>query len=389
MMEISEIINHLGEDRETYFNSISPPIFQASNFCFPNVAKLRESLKKEFEVPFYTRGVNPTVEILRKKLAALEGAENSLIFGSGSAAMAAAIMSSVNQGDHVVCVQKPYSWTNKLLNEYLVRYGIETEMVDGTDIANFQKAIKPNTSLFVLESPNSLTYELQDLIEVAKLAKKHKIITVCDNSYSTPLFQQPIKMGIDMVVHSASKYISGHSDLVAGVLCGSNKKVASIFKSEYMSIGGIIGPQEAWLMIRGLRTFKLRVERSSQSAMKVLSFLENHDKIEKVFYPFSSSFPQLELAKKQMKGCGGMFSVLIKTSSMEGVEKFCDSLKLFLMACSWGGHESLLFPTCALLESQNYKNSELPWNMVRIYIGLEEPELLIEDLAQALNAISS
>jgi len=386
-MEISDIINHLGEDRENYYNSISPPIFQSSNFCFPNVKTLRESLKKELEVPFYSRGYNPTVGILRKKMAALEGAEDALVFASGSAAMAASVMSVVKKGDHVVCVDKPYSWTNKLLNNYLVEYGVETAMIDGTDIENFKKAIKPNTKLFVLETPNSLTFELQDLEEVANLAKENNIQTICDNSYSTPLLQQPISMGIDMVVHSASKYIGGHSDLVAGVLCGSKERIESIFSSEFMTIGGIISPQEAWLMIRGLRTLKIRVEKSCNTTKKVVEFLENHPKVEKMYFPFSTSHPQYELAKKQMSDCGGMFSILLKAEEMAEVERFCDSLKKFLMACSWGGHESLLFPICALLDSQNYQHDYVPWNLIRFYIGLEEPETLITDLDQAFEEI--
>jgi len=386
-MELSDIINHLGEDRENYYNSISPPIFQSSNFCFPDVKTLRESLKKELEIPFYSRGHNPTVGILRKKMAALEGAEDALIFASGSAAIAAAVMSVVKSGDHIICVEKPYSWTNKLLNNYLVEYGVESDMIDGTDVANFKNAIKSNTKLIILESPNSLTFELQDLEAVAHLAKESGVITLCDNSYSTPLLQQPIELGIDMVVHSASKYIGGHSDLVAGVLCASKERIDKIFASEFMTMGGIISPQEAWLMIRGLRTLKLRVDKSCATTMNVALFLEEHPRVEKVLFPFLSSHPQNELAKKQMKDCGGMFSILLKAEKMEEVERFCDNLKKFLMACSWGGHESLIFPICALYDSQNYQHDEIPWNLIRFYIGLEEPELLIKDIEQALDQI--
>jgi len=386
-MEISDILNHLGEDRETYFNAVSPPIFQSSNFCFKDVKTLRESLKKEYELPFYTRGYNPTVGILRKKLAALEGAEDALVFASGSAAIAASVMSVVKKGDHVICVDKPYSWTNKLLNNYLVNYGVESDMIDGTKLENFRTTIKENTKLIFLETPNSLTFELQDLKAVAALAKEKGITTICDNSYATPLNQQPIKFGIDMTVHSASKYIAGHSDLVAGVLCGSKDRIEKIFGSEFMTMGGIISPHEAWLMIRGLRTLKLRVEQSCNTTKKVVEFLEGHSKVEKVMFPFSASHPQYKLAKQQMKDCGGMFSVLLKANRVEQVEKFCDSLKKFLMACSWGGHESLIFPICALYDSKNYQNSELPWNLVRFYIGLEEPDLLIADVDTALSKI--
>jgi cystathionine beta-lyase/cystathionine gamma-synthase len=387
MSDISHILNHLGEEREKYFGSVSPPIFQSSNFCFATVAEMREALKNEDSVPFYTRGVNPTVSILREKVAALEGAEDALIFGSGSAAMAAGVMSSVKGGEHVICVKKPYSWTYKLLNKMLVNYGVESTMVDGTDIENFRSAIKPNTRLIILESPNSVTFEMQDIRAVAALAKQHNITTLIDNSYSTPIFQRPIEMGIDMTVHSASKYFGGHSDIVAGVLTGSKNKIAEIFQNEFMTLGGIISPNDAWLMLLGLRTLKIRAERTNATAAKVVEFMENHPKVNKVFFPFSKSNPQYELAISQMSGTGGMFSAQLKAKDIASVEEFCNSLKRFLLACSWGGHESLIFPTCTLYDSQNYGTTELPWNHIRFYVGLEEPEEIIEDLRQALEKI--
>lgn len=385
-MDISYILTHLGEERENYFNAVSPPVIQTSNFSFKTVEEMRRSLQKESEVPFYTRGYNPTVAILRKKIAALEKAEDALVFGSGSAAVAAAVMSSVNGGEHVICVAKPYSWTNKLLNTLLLKYGVETTMVDGSSVENFEKAIRKNTRLIYLESPNSWTFELQDIEAVCRLAKKKNITTVIDNSYSSPLFQQPISLGADIVVHSASKYLSGHSDVVAGVLCGKKEKLHKIFESELMTLGGIISPHDAWLLLKGLRTLPLRMERSASSGKKVAAYLQCHPGVEKVFYPFSENNPQYELARKQMSNCGGMFSVLLKAETTEQVENFCNNATLFLLACSWGGYESLIFPACTLYNSQNYNSSGsyLPWNLVRIYIGLEESELLIANLRDAL-----
>jgi cystathionine beta-lyase len=385
-MELSFILNHLGEDRETYSNAVAPPVFQTSNFCFKTVDAMRQTLKKEFEQPFYTRGYNPTVATLRKKKAALEDAEDALIFASGSSAVAAAVMSVVKAGDHAICVKKPYSWTNILLNQYLEKYGVTATTVDGTDPKNFENAIQPNTKLIYLESPNSMTFEMQDIEAVVKIAKKKNITTIIDNSYSTPLNQNPIKLGVDIVVHSASKYLGGHSDIVAGVLATTGQRIQKMFSEEFMTLGGIISPHDAWLMLRGLRTLELRVDRSSQSAIKVVEFLEQHSKVEKVLYPFSESNPQLSLAKKQMKQGGGLLSIIIKAKEVEEVETFCNNLKTFLMACSWGGYESLIFPMCALHNSKSYDNP-LPWNLVRIYIGLENPEVLIEDLKQALDKI--
>lgn len=387
-MDISHILNHLGEERDNYFNAVTPPVVQSSNFCFPTIEAMRESLKDEFGDHFYTRGNNPTVEVLRKKVAALEGADDALIFGSGSAAMAAAVMNSVKGGDHVICVTKPYSWTDKLLNKMLVQYGVETTMIDGRVFENFEKAIQPNTKLIILESPNSVTFELQDIEAVATLAKSKGIRTILDNSYSTPLYQQPILMGVDIVVHSASKFINGHSDVVAGVLCSSQEIIESIFHTEFMTIGGIISPNDAWLMIRGLRTLPIRLDRSTDSTEKVIAYLEEHPKVSHINYPFSKKYnPQYDLAKKQMKRGGAMFSFHLAVDKIEQADLFCNSLKYFLMACSWGGYESLIFPTSALYTSQNYGATTQPFNMVRMYIGLEDPEVLIQDLEQALDKV--
>jgi len=378
-MDTSYILNHLGEEREQYFNAVAPPLIQSSNFCYKDVNSFRKAIEKEFETPIYTRGANPTVAILRKKIAALEGAGDALIFASGSAAIANAVMSCVKAGDYVICVNNPYSWTNALLNNYLVNYNVTATMVDGTRLENFEKAILPNTKLIVLESPNTFTFEVQDLEAVSKLAKKHGITTMIDNSYSTSLNQKPMAFGIDIVVYSASKYFGGHSDLVAGIICSSKERIHKIFSTEFMTLGAIISPHDAWLMLRGIRTLELRVNRSAESAQKVVNHLAKHPKIEKIYYPFSSTNEQLPLAKKQMKQGGGLLTVLIKAQSVEQIETFCNSLKYFLMAVSWGGHESLIFPVCA-----NKHHGTLPWNMVRIYIGLEDPNMLIADIDNAL-----
>ncbi len=383
-MDLSYILNELGEERENYYRAVSPPIMQSSNFCFDNVQSLRESLASEMDIPFYTRGHNPTVAILRKKIAALEAAEECLVFSSGSASAAAGIMSCVQAGDHVICVQKPYSWTHKLLANMLSRYGVETTFIDGREAANFRQAMKPNTRLFVLESPNSMTFEMQDIEVICQIAKENNIETLVDNSYASPLNQQPILYGADIVIHSATKYLNGHSDAVIGVLCASRKKCEQIFASEYMTLGGNVSPHDAWLMIRGLRTLEIRMQRVAETTPKIVSFLQQHPKIERVIYPFTEDFPQKDLAQKYLKNPTGQFSILLKVNELEEVEVFCNKLTRFLLACSWGGYESLVYPVCVLYTSKNYGQTTLPWNMVRIYIGLEDAEVLIADLRQAL-----
>lgn len=384
-MDIPSILNHLGEEHEQYFNAVAPPVIQSSNFCVKNVEELRKVLLSELTVPFYSRGYNPTVGILRKKVAALEGAEDALVFGSGTAAIVAAVMSVVKAGDHAVCVQKPYSWTNNLFNKYLVNYGVKTTMVDGRSAENFEKAITPETKLIYLESPNSITLELQDIEAIAKIAKKKGIVTAIDNSYSSPLCQSPIAMGIDLVIHSASKYIGGHSDVVAGVVCGTKERIESMMAKEYMNLGAIISPHDAWLMIRSLRTLELRVNKVAEVTPKVVEALEGHPKIEKLNYPFSKNNPQLALAKKQMKCGTGLFSMHLKADAA-GIERFCNSLTRFLIATSWGGHESLVFPFCAMPKAAR-EMSMIPENLVRIYIGIDEAAYLIEDLTQALDKV--
>ena len=269
-MHLSEILTHLGEERPDYFNAVSPPIIQSSNFAFGSFKEFRKAFTDELASHVYTRGNNPTVEILRKKLAALEGAEDALVVASGAAATAMAVIANVKSSDHIVCVQNPYSWTKHLLMDFLPRFGVARTFVDGCEMANIEAAIQPNTTVLYLESPNTMTFGLQDLRACAALAKKHGIVTMIDNSNCTPLFQRPIGYGIDIVIHTGTKYLNGHSDVVCGVICGSKAMIKKIFESEIMTLGGIISPHDAWLVLRGLRTLELRVQRSFEDRKSVV-----------------------------------------------------------------------------------------------------------------------
>lgn len=385
-MDLSHILTHLGEERELGYDAVVPPIVQSGNFTYPTVAAMRATVQQEFDRPLYTRGFNPTVAMLRKKLAALEHAEDALVFSSGSAAIAAAVMSFTKAGDHIVCVHKPYSWTKKLLAELLSRFGVEHSFVDGTDAENYRRALRPNTTFFILESPNSLTFELQDLAAVAAIAKEHGIITLCDNSFSSPLFQNPIDHGIDLVAHSATKYLNGHSDVVAGMLAGSHAHIRQVMAREFMTLGPAPSPHDAWLLMRGLRTLELRVNRSADNAAKVARFLEAHPKVKRVHWPGLESHPQHALAKRQMTRVAGLMSIELDAPDEAAVERFCDSSERFLIAVSWGGYESLQWPVCALKGPSGYY-TELPFTMIRLYIGIEDADALIADLEQALARI--
>ena len=382
-MDISYIINELAEDRENYFNAVAPPIVQSSNFAFKTVDEMRNAFADEYSTYLYSRGLNPTVDILRKKLAALDNAEDCLVFNSGAAAIFAAVLANVKSGDHIVSVKKPYTWAQKMFNEILPRFGVTTSYVDGRDIENFERAIFPNTSVIYLESPNSWDYAIQDLAAVAELAKAENIVTIIDNSYCTPLYQKPLDFGIDLTLQSATKYIGGHSDTVAGVLCGSNQMMERIFNSEYMNIGSGISPFNAWLLIRGLRTLPMRLEKITATTTQVINYLKQHEQVESVLFPFDETFPQYQLARQQMQGACGLLTFIIKADTLGQVEKFCNSLQHILMAVSWGGHESLVIPRFAGIASAKFIASSKDHRMIRLYVGLEEADYLVKDLEQA------
>jgi cystathionine beta-lyase/cystathionine gamma-synthase len=383
-MDLSFILNELGEERENYFNAVSPPIMQSSNFSFKDVAGLRQAMSDEFESSLYSRGQNPTLNILRKKLAALDGAEDALLFSSGISAISVPILSLLKSGDHIIAVDNLYSWTIKLFKDFLPKFGITTTFIDGTVFENFENAANPQTRLIYLESPNTFCYELQDIRKVTAFAKSRGIITMIDNSYCSPLYQQPIAMGVDLVAQSATKYIGGHSDVVAGVLTGSKALLKKLFEHEFMNTGPALSPHSAWLLLRGLRTLPLRLQRSFESTRIVTEWLATHPAVQDVIWPFSPKFKQSELVNRQMQGCGGLFSLTLKNSSFSKIEKFCNSLQHILLAVSWGGHESLAVPAIASFSEDEYSADNDHHQLIRMYVGLEDPHYLIADIKQAL-----
>ncbi|HEV8285094.1 MAG TPA: PLP-dependent aspartate aminotransferase family protein [Chitinophagaceae bacterium] len=385
--DLSFILNELGEERENYFNAISAPIIQTSNFEYKKVDELAKALEDEMQGYLYSRGLNPTVEILRKKLAALDGAEDCLIFNSGASAIFASILANVKSGDHIVSVKGPYTWAQRMFDVILPRFQVNATYIDGTKIENWEKATRSNTALYYLESPNSWDFALQDIKAVAALARSKKITTIIDNSYCTPLYQQPIEMGIDLALQTATKYIGGHSDTLGGVLSGSHAMIKKIFDSEYLNTGSGIQPFNAWLLIRGLRTLPTRLERITRTTHEVIKFLKQHPKVESVIFPFDESFPQYELAKKQMKAACGLLTIVLKAKSRNEIVNFCESLQHIMMAVSWGGHESLVIPKCTTIKNDEFDAADPVHRYVRMYAGLEEAEYLINDLAQAFDKI--
>ncbi len=370
---------HAGDDPARFLGAPTPPLFQNSLFTLPDAEAFAERQGRQPETYDYTRVANPTTDVLEAKLAALEGAEGARCFASGMAAVSAAVLHAVRSGDHIVAVETAYGPTRKLLSEYLPRFGISVSYVPGTDPDQFAAAARPETRLFYLESPSSLTFQLQDLAAIAALAQARQITTVVDNSWASPYFQNPLSLGIDLVLHSATKYLGGHSDLVAGVVLGSRERMRSLGEWEGQLLGGILDPFAAWLLIRGVRTLPLRMERHQETGLKAAQFLEAHPRVARVHHPGLPSHPQWELGKRQMRGYSGLFSFELLEPDREAVYRVVNQLQYFGIGVSWGGFESLAIPV-----DLNIRSGEPPRWGIRLHVGLESITDLLADLEQAL-----
>jgi cystathionine beta-lyase/cystathionine gamma-synthase len=385
-MDLSYILNELGEDRSDYFNAVAPPIVQTSNFRVNTVEELKKLFADEYSGYLYSRGLNPTVDILRKKLAALDEAEDCLVFNSGAAAIFVAVLANVNKGDHIISVKNPYTAVKRMFDLIFSRFGVETTYIEGREIGQFENARRANSRFIYLESPNSWNFAIQDIEQVVAFAKNHRLITLIDNSYCTPLYQKPIPLGIDISMQTATKYIGGHSDTLGGILTGNREMMKRIFDCEFMAVGSGIQPFNAWLLIRGLRTLEARLERITATTWEVLGYLKGHPRVESVLFPLDKSFPQYGLARKQMKNACGLISFFVRADTRQEIVSFCENLKHIMMAVSWGGHESLILPRCAGLENDDFDALNAEHRMLRIYVGLEASGYLIQDLDQSFRS---
>jgi cystathionine beta-lyase len=372
---------HFAEVREAALGAAAPPIYQCSTFTYPDCESFIARTDLEPARFDYTRVSNPTTQLLERKIAALEGGEACRAFASGMAAISAAVLSCVRAGDHVVCIETVYGPTRRLLSDYLPRLGIETSYVRGTAVEDFASALRPNTRLLYLESPSSLLFELQDLAAVAGLARSRGIATICDNSTATPFGQNPLRLGIDLVVHTATKYIGGHSDLVAGLVVGPAGRMATLARQEGELLGGVCDPFCSWLLLRGLRSLAVRLERHARSASQLARLLEGDARVARVHYPGLESHPQAALARRQMRAQSGMLSFELREAGRERVFAVVDALKYFCIAVSWGGYESLAIP----IEVVDPETGGRRW-IIRLSVGLESVEDLKADLYAALGA---
>ena len=378
-----DICAHVGDDYAKFGGAIVPPIFQNTLFLQPTESNGVAPLDYN-----YTRVSNPTLEVAERKVAALEGADGALAFSSGMGAITSGIMHFVRANSHVVLVGTSYGPTVNFITRYLgERFNVTCTKVYGSDVAEIEAAIKPETTLIYLESPSSCVFIMQDLDEIARIAKARGIGTVIDNSYATPLHQQPLKHGIDIVVHTASKYLGCHSDIVAGVLCSRREIIESIQHNERELLGAVIDPHQAWLMIRGIRTLCVRVKQHGESAMKVAEFLENHPKVRQVYYPGSKTYPQQELFNKYLTGTCGLMSFSLKgRSNFDDIMSIVHKLHVFQRGVSWGGFESLAVPLGASTAPERFGMPDHA--LLRIHVGLEDVDTLIADLAQALDQVT-
>lgn len=383
------ITTHLGEKPGNYLNAVVPPVFLTSLHVFDNFENYANNAKDGAYV--YGRDANPTVTILEEKIAALENGCKAIAFSSGMAAASAAILAVCKAGDHIICMRDVYQPVKNILNKYFVpKLNVTVSYWDGLELDILENMIRENTSLIILESPATFVFTVTDIAGVAKIAKAHGVKTYIDNTYCTPLYQKPLKMGIDIVMHTMSKYIGGHSDIIGGVLIVNDKELGELLQGTIRELfGGILGPMEGWLCIRGLRTMKIRLEQHQRTAMEVARFLENHEKVERVYYTGLPSHPQAEIIQKQQTGHTGLMSFVLK-GNRECAVKVVDSLNVFQIGCSWGGFESL-----ALCPMMNYTEDDMKFlnltdhdrGLIRIHCGLEGAETLIADLDHALSKI--
>ncbi len=383
----AQVCTHWGEKKGAFDFSIIPPVYETVNFYFEDLEEAQQYFNQGKSGRFYyTRASNPTTEILEQKLAALEKAPACKCFASGMGAIGASILALAKSGDHIVAVRTIYKNSSRILNEIARRYNIDVTFVGGHRVEDFAETIRPNTTLFYLESPSSSRYSLQDLEEIAKLARSRGITTLIDNTIATPYNQNPRDYGIDAVIHSGSKYLNGHGDVLYGAVCADEQIIKEIAEREHYLRGNMLGPIESWLALRGLRTFALRMAYYNKVGLEMARFLENHPQVARVYYPMLESHPQHELAVRQMRGAGSLMAIELK-GGYEKARSFINNLRLFKIAASWGSFESLVwYPATAVRNADEewLKEHELSLSMVRLSIGLEDPELLKEDLDNAL-----
>ena len=377
---------HAGEPRRKYADSLTTPIIQTSTFTFRNSKHIEDYTKKGKEHFEYGRYGNPTAKIAEKRLANLEGAEDCVIFTSGMSAITTTILTLIQSGDHIVITDDSYKKTLEFCRSYLKQFGVECTIIPFGDYETLERTIKKNTRFIFSESPTNPYLNIFDLVKIKKIADKHNVLTLIDSTFATPLNQRPLEFGMDLVLQSATKYLGGHNDILAGAVLGKKELVDKI-RNLHKSMGGLIDPHCCYLLLRGLKTFPLRVKKQNETALTIAKFLENHPRVRKVYYPFLKSHRHYKVAKEQMTGGGGVVTFEIK-GNINTAKHFMDNLKLCYIGPSLGGVETLI-TNPALVSYYNNTRKEryklgITDTLFRLAVGIEDVEDIIKDLERGL-----
>jgi len=380
---------HAGSEGDNPENALNPPIFQTSTFTFDSIEQVEKAMSFESDDYVYTRGNNPTLELFENRMAALEGGNAAVAFASGMAAISSVLFSLLKPGDNIVVNHCLYGSTYTVVTKLMPKYHINCKIVDMTDPGRLEEAIDDNTGVIYFETPSNPSLEIVDIRKVSEIAKARGIKVVVDNTFATPYFQRPLTMGADVVVHSATKYISGHGDVVGGVAVSKDGDYIHGLKFDYMcELGGVMSPFNAWLLIRGLKTLGVRMRQHEKNAMELAGFLKKHPKVKSVFYPGLEGFAGHDTARSQMDGFGAMLSFEVD-GGLEKAKKAVNNVKLIKLAVSLGDCETLIELPAAMthLGYPKEKLGEFGFtqSMIRISVGLENVEDLMEDLDSALS----
>jgi len=377
-----------GTDLHRKNGPLTTPIYQTSTF---EVTDCDQQVRATSTDMFYTRYGNPTHTVAEKAIAELEGTDAALLFASGMNAITTSILALLKSGDHIVAQRDIYGGATKFLSQWLPRLGVEATLVDTIEYDQHARAIQPNTKLLYLESPTNPTLRVVDLKKVAALARQHNLITFIDSTFATPINQRPADFGIDLVMHSGTKYFAGHSDLICGIVAGRGDLIETIHSTR-TTLGGNMDPHAAWLLLRGIKTLAVRVQRQNDNALRVAQFLAQHPKVRRVHYPFLEGHPQRALAMEQMHGGGGVLSFEVEGNG-EAAKRLSEALRLFTLAPSLGGTDSLV--TIPVLTSHGMISAEqrakmgVTEQLIRLSVGIENAGDLIADLEQALTVVTS
>jgi len=376
---------HAGEEKFRIGAPVGTSVARTANFTFASTEEMKRWAEGKSSAYIYSRYGNPTLAVAEAKIAALEAAEDAVVTASGSAAISAALLSQLRAGDELIATRQLYGGSYRLLRDIFPRLGIVVRLVE-SDLGGIERLVSPRTKALYIETPTNPTLRLVDLEKAVAFAREWGLISIVDNTFASPVLQKPLVLGFNIVVHSASKYLSGHSDVIAGVAAGSKALIAQV-RSNVIQLGGSMDPEAAFLLIRGMKTLEIRIERQCRTAMTVAKFLAKHPKVARVHYPGLAAHPDHGLAKRQMRAYGAMLAFDMK-GGLNAARRFCDRVRVFLMAASLGGVESLvvlpIFTSHYKMSTAELRAAGVEPGTVRVSVGLEAPQDLIEDLRQAL-----